>query len=162
MRPHSFNHLDPFYCKAIQSASAIARPALVISHPILHSSMMTVPAVCIRTSQGHHRLTAVVRLLLGAWLLLTAQASAVPPIQRRHSPRMEGLKNSLASALAAGCSKTLLAPFDTLKTIQQHSQGGGALSFRDACRIVLARPNGFLEFYVRLCCLEHDKYSVHN
>jgi len=65
---------------------------------------------------------------------------------------VEGLKSSLASALAAGCSKTLLAPFDTLKTVQQHyrKSSGMALSFWEAVQLVMARPKGFLEFYAGL------------
>lgn len=69
---------------------------------------------------------------------------------------LQGLKSSLASALAAGCSKTLLAPFDTLKTVQQHHRvgAGTALSFWEAVQLVMARPRGFLEFYVRI--MEND------
>jgi solute carrier family 25 S-adenosylmethionine transporter 26 len=65
---------------------------------------------------------------------------------------MEGLKNSLASALAAACSKTMLAPFDTIKTIQQHnlSPTGGALGFLPACRLIMSRPQGFWELYAGL------------
>lgn len=40
------------------------------------------------------------------------------------SPRanaVEGLKNGLASGLAAACVKTVLQPFDTMKTVQQFS-----------------------------------------
>ncbi|KAK1746929.1 mitochondrial carrier protein [Skeletonema marinoi] len=40
--------------------------------------------------------------------------------QQSSSAITEGLKNTLASGLAAACSKTILAPFDTLKTVQQH------------------------------------------
>ncbi|CAN0539238.1 unnamed protein product, partial [Scytosiphon promiscuus] len=32
-----------------------------------------------------------------------------------------GVKNGLASGLAAACVKTVLQPFDTLKTVQQFS-----------------------------------------
>ena len=35
---------------------------------------------------------------------------------------IDGAKNSLASALAAAFSKTILAPFDTIKTLQQYHQ----------------------------------------
>ena len=73
------------------------------------------------------------------------------------SATMDGLKSSLASALAAGCSKTLLAPFDTLKTIQQHSRAasGTSLTFWQAVQLVMERPNGIREFYVSTRC-----YSV--
>jgi solute carrier family 25 S-adenosylmethionine transporter 26 len=62
---------------------------------------------------------------------------------------MEGLKNSLASALAAAFSKTLLMPFDTIKTIQQHnlSPTGGPLGFHAACRLIMSRPRGVWELY---------------
>jgi len=33
-----------------------------------------------------------------------------------------GLKNAFASALSAATCKTVLQPFDTLKTVQQHSE----------------------------------------
>jgi hypothetical protein len=65
------------------------------------------------------------------------------------SATVEGLKSSLASALAAGCSKTLLAPFDTLKTIQQNYRSSGtSLSFWQAVKLVTSRPNGIRELYV--------------
>lgn len=38
--------------------------------------------------------------------------------RKRTSATMNGIKSSAASALAAGCSKTLLAPFDTINTMQ--------------------------------------------
>ncbi len=61
----------------------------------------------------------------------------------------EGLKNSMASAMAAASSKTLLAPFDTIKTIQQQEMNGGSpLSFAQAVRQISSRPKGFLELYV--------------
>jgi len=67
------------------------------------------------------------------------------------SARMDGLKNSLASALAAGCSKTILAPFDTLKTVQQyHRSTGKSLSVIQAFHHIMARPRGFIEFYAGL------------
>lgn len=67
---------------------------------------------------------------------------------------MVGLKDSLASALAAACSKTILAPFDTIKTIQQQytsPNGGGSdsLGFLPACRLICSRPQGFWSLYVR-------------
>lgn len=67
---------------------------------------------------------------------------------RRPSATVEGLKNSMASSLAAACSKTILAPFDTLKTIQQyHRSSGKSLSMTEASKIIMARPKGFMEFY---------------
>jgi len=62
-----------------------------------------------------------------------------------------GVKNSLCSGMAAGCAKTLLAPFDTIKTIQQQAtNGGNSLGMREAAAIITARPKGFLELYAGL------------
>jgi len=72
-----------------------------------------------------------------------------PSSVRRSSATVEGFKNSMASSLAAACSKTILAPFDTLKTVQQyHRSSGKSLSLIEASKIIIARPKGFLEFYV--------------
>jgi len=61
---------------------------------------------------------------------------------------MDGLKNSLASGMAAACSKTLLAPFDTIKTVQQkYSNSGEALGFLDAVSVIVQRKKGFWELY---------------
>lgn len=62
---------------------------------------------------------------------------------------ISGFKNSLASGLAAGCSKLLLAPFDTIKTMQQAAlvSGNAPLSLSKAAQEILKRPKGFLEFY---------------
>lgn len=69
----------------------------------------------------------------------------------RSSATINGIKSSAASALAAGCSKTLLAPFDTIKTMQQQARNGGkALSLMEAARIISSRPGGFLELYAGL------------
>ena len=64
---------------------------------------------------------------------------------------VSGIKNSLASALAAGCSKLILAPFDTIKTLQQHSRSSASanpLTMIQAAQVILQRPKGFLELYV--------------
>lgn len=73
--------------------------------------------------------------------------------RKRTSATMNGIKSSAASALAAGCSKTLLAPFDTIKTMQQQARnanGGKALGLIEAARIISSRPAGFLELYAGL------------
>ena len=67
------------------------------------------------------------------------------------SAASEGFRNSLASGLAAACSKTILAPFDTIKTVQQQARqgmGGKGLSFVDAAALVVSRPKGIFELYV--------------
>jgi solute carrier family 25 S-adenosylmethionine transporter 26 len=67
------------------------------------------------------------------------------------SATISGIKNSIASALAAGCAKTLLAPFDTIKTMQQQARNGGkSLSLVEAARLVSSRPRGVLELYAGL------------
>lgn len=82
----------------------------------------------------------------------------------QEAPWISGFKNSLASGLAAGCSKMLLAPFDIIKTLQQASLATAAstagtttaaaaavskgLSITQAAQVILNRPRGFLEFYV--------------
>lgn len=67
---------------------------------------------------------------------------------------VDGLKNSLASALAAAFSKIILAPFDTIKTLQQYHQSTGpaaaSLSLLQAAQEISSRPGGFVNFYVRM------------
>lgn len=58
-----------------------------------------------------------------------------------------GLKNTLASGLAAACSKTILAPFDTIKTVQQHVQTESSISLYQATKIITSRPGGILNLY---------------
>ena len=71
-----------------------------------------------------------------------------------------GIKNFLASGLAAACSKTILAPFDTIKTMQQQSiNGGKALSILEAARLIMSRPKGFLELYVRFFVM-HNLWNL--
>eukprot|EP00533_Pseudo-nitzschia_delicatissima_P008805 CAMPEP_0116107276 /NCGR_PEP_ID=MMETSP0327-20121206/16138_1 /TAXON_ID=44447 /ORGANISM="Pseudo-nitzschia delicatissima, Strain B596" /LENGTH=363 /DNA_ID=CAMNT_0003600055 /DNA_START=215 /DNA_END=1306 /DNA_ORIENTATION=+ len=78
--------------------------------------------------------------------ILPASTSSNKP---REAAWVSGFKNSLASGLAAGCSKLLLAPFDTIKTMQQAAlvSGGTPLSLSNAVQEILKRPKGFLEFY---------------
>lgn len=61
-----------------------------------------------------------------------------------------GLKNTLASGLAAACSKSLLAPLDTIKTVQQHVEGGKSLGFFEAGRRITGRPGGVSNLYAGL------------
>jgi hypothetical protein len=68
---------------------------------------------------------------------------------KKSSAAINGIKNSIASGMAAGCAKTILAPFDTIKTVQQQATSGGkALGLMEAARAVMSRPKGFLELYV--------------
>lgn len=79
-------------------------------------------------------------------------ASATSPSKSQEAPWVSGFKNSLASGLAAGCSKLLLAPFDTIKTLQQAASISGttSLTISQAVQEILKRPKGFLEFYVSI------------
>jgi hypothetical protein len=63
---------------------------------------------------------------------------------------MEGLLNSLASGLAAGCAKTLLAPFDTIKTVQQQHTGQNSLGLWEAATQICARKGGASQLYAGL------------
>ena len=74
----------------------------------------------------------------------------------REAAWVSGFKNSLASGLAAGCSKLILAPFDTIKTLQQAALASGKspLSLSKTAQEILKRPKGFLEFYVSSYCLK--------
>lgn len=76
-------------------------------------------------------------------------SSSASSNKSREAAWISGFKNSLASGLAAGVSKLLLAPFDTIKTIQQAAlnSGNAPLSLPKAAQEILKRPKGFLEFY---------------
>lgn len=65
---------------------------------------------------------------------------------------MEGLKNGLASAMAAACVKTTLQPIDAIKTFQQYNQAssGKSVTIAAACRDIMARPGGASNFYAGL------------
>lgn len=60
-----------------------------------------------------------------ATLLTRGGGAPQPALQAQNGERwrnaVEGLKNGLASGLAAACVKTVLQPFDTMKTVQQFS-----------------------------------------
>jgi solute carrier family 25 (mitochondrial S-adenosylmethionine transporter), member 26 len=73
---------------------------------------------------------------------------------KKSSAWLDGLKNGLASAVAAACVKTTLQPIDAIKTMQQyhHNQAGtsSSLSVLAACRELVSRPGGFGNFYAGL------------
>ncbi|KAL9184077.1 hypothetical protein ACHAXT_002163 [Thalassiosira profunda] len=78
-------------------------------------------------------------------------ATPVPATAKTSSTAVtEGLKNTVASGLAAACSKTILAPFDTIKTVQQHVEGGTSLGLLEAGKRIASRPKGFLNLYAGL------------
>jgi Mitochondrial carrier protein len=69
----------------------------------------------------------------------------------RHRPWLEGLKNGLASALAAACVKTTLQPIDAIKTMQQYAiqtTGQSLTVYQAYQRIVNQR--GFWNLYAGL------------
>ena len=80
----------------------------------------------------------------------TAVQSTSSKSLSKSSAITHGLKNTLASGLAAACSKTLLAPFDTIKTVQQHTQSTSSISLLQASKIVTSRPGGVLNLYAGL------------
>lgn len=91
--------------------------------------------------------------------LLTSRGGAAASAIATEKAWVDGLKNSLASALAAAFSKIILAPFDTIKTLQQYHQSSSSmpsLTLLEAARVISERPGGFLNFYVRIflvvCC----------
>ena len=91
----------------------------------------------------------------GGWAKAKVSAASQQPntattSSSSSSALTEGLKNTLASGLAAACSKTILAPFDTLKTVQQHVAGGKSLGLMEATRKVVSRPGGILNLYAGL------------
>ena len=77
----------------------------------------------------------------------SSAAAAASATARRTSAVAEGLRSTLASGLAAACSKTILAPFDTIKTVQQHATGGKPIGMIEACRRVASRPGGAANLY---------------
>jgi hypothetical protein len=73
---------------------------------------------------------------------------------RRGGPTaaVEGFKNSMASGLASICAKSLLQPFDTIKTVQQHATSDRAIGLVEATRIIIEREDGsgVVELYAGL------------
>ena len=68
----------------------------------------------------------------------------------KQNAALQGLKNALASGLAAATCKTMLAPFDTVKTVQQYYKGRQSLSLLEAAKIVTSRQGGFWNLYAGL------------
>lgn len=70
---------------------------------------------------------------------------------KKQTATKEGLKNSLASGFASFCSKALLQPFDTIKTVQQHYNQDGSsttsLKFIQAAQLIMERKYGIRELY---------------
>lgn len=60
---------------------------------------------------------------------------------------MVGIKNAVASGLATAVSKSMLAPFDTLKTVQQNHQLAGQLTLFEAFQQVTSRKGGYGQLY---------------
>jgi len=65
-------------------------------------------------------------VLLAAALFAVAAAAPSDRGQRR-AVWLNGLKNGCASGMATVCAKTLLQPFDTVKTLQQANKATGSM-----------------------------------
>ena len=120
----------------------------------LYLFLLSVQISCAKSSSNLHCLQTVPRG--GGWAKAKATTVAASTLKQptaassSSSALTEGLKNTLASGLAAACSKTILAPFDTLKTVQQHVAGGNSLGMMEATRQVVSRPGGILNLYAGL------------
>ncbi|KAL3822452.1 hypothetical protein ACHAXA_006880 [Cyclostephanos tholiformis] len=77
-------------------------------------------------------------------------SSSPPSSSSSSSALVEGLKSTLASGLAAACSKTILAPFDTIKTVQQASSGTKSIGMIEAGRRIASRRGGLGNLYAGL------------
>ncbi|KAL3763372.1 hypothetical protein ACHAWU_001945 [Discostella pseudostelligera] len=80
----------------------------------------------------------------------TATSSTATQSSSSSTALTEGLKSTLASGLAAACSKTILAPFDTIKTVQQHVPGDTSLGLLEACQQITSRTGGIRNLYAGL------------
>jgi Mitochondrial carrier protein len=63
---------------------------------------------------------------------------------------MNGMKNAIASALAAACCKAILQPIDAMKTVQQYNVGTRSLSLYNAAQVLMQKPGGFKNLYAGL------------
>jgi len=95
-----------------------------------------------------------------------SKPSSSSPSSLSTSATVTGIKSFVASGLAAACAKILLAPFDTIKTMQQQHQLASldnirsavintgkeqpqkaALGLFETARSIMARPGGVWELY---------------
>mmetsp|Transcript_19517 Transcript_19517/g.28917 ORF Transcript_19517/g.28917 Transcript_19517/m.28917 type:complete len:382 (-) Transcript_19517:227-1372(-) len=132
-----------------RTASIIALCLLLLSVQLSYAKLSIIP----QKAPSSLNLQTVPRG--GGWAKAKVATVASSPSkstakQNSSSAITEGLKNTLASGLAAACSKTILAPFDTLKTVQQHVSGGKSLGLLEATRQVVSRPGGILNLYAGL------------
>ena len=137
---------------AITSSSI--RAVLLLSLLILLSQSVVSSARLFTITNGVNPSKYVVNIPRGGRTRPSSPASTTPisaaPSTRSSSAITEGLKNTLASGLAAACAKTILAPFDTIKTVQQHVEGGKSLGLLEAGRRITSRPGGVLNMYAGL------------
>ena len=157
----------PFKTMTVQRSTLTTSPGIVLFLFLLLSILLTTTISFAKSNPllptKRRRLVAAVAG--GGAQVQQAQLLSRTEFKRRHKNVNEttapnnlveaawvsGVKNSLASALAAGCSKLILAPFDTIKTLQQHSRTSAAatpLSLVQATQAILQRPRGVLELYV--------------
>lgn len=135
--------------KGLASVSSRAVLTLVLSFLFLSAQVSAkLSVIPVSPSSSTKKLNLQLGWVRGA-------KAAPPPSQSKTSSSTssaitDGLKNTLASGLAAACSKTILAPFDTIKTVQQHVEGGKSLGLLEAARQVSSRPGGIFNLYAGL------------
>uniref|UniRef100_A0A7S4AXD9 Mitochondrial carrier protein n=1 Tax=Pseudo-nitzschia australis TaxID=44445 RepID=A0A7S4AXD9_9STRA len=137
------NGVGRFFTMA-QLTVVLAVSILLLSTPTVHSKS---PSLFPRNNQ--HRRGRSSSMSIKNSDTIRYVSTVTSPGKPQEAAWVSGFKNSLASGLAAGCSKLLLAPLDTIKTLQQAAVASGttSLSVSQAAQQILKRPKGFLEFY---------------
>lgn len=101
----------------------------------------TSPIITTKIRSSSNPTTMKIRIRIFLLLLSFVSAS-----QNRNLAYRNGFKNAVASALSAGCVKTLLQPIDSIKTVQQYEN----LGILDACKHLWSRPGNIRNFYAGL------------
>ncbi|CAM9371335.1 unnamed protein product [Hapterophycus canaliculatus] len=134
------------------SSVAVTTAGLGDHSRILRPVLETIPSAGRQLTLRARSILGLKELRPGSSALLTRGGGAAPTQLEPSSPdegdkwknAIEGLKNGLASGLAAACVKTALQPFDTMKTVQQYSTT--RMTLLQAGRNLLAR-GGVPELY---------------
>ncbi|KAL3944667.1 MAG: hypothetical protein SGBAC_001275 [Bacillariaceae sp.] len=120
--------------------------------------LLSLLLTCLATTSANAKAVSAIRSnnpkLASAKRIRNQNAATLPgPQKYAEAAWLSGVKNSLASSLAAASSKIILAPFDTIKTLQQHSRSVSTdpLSLIESARIIIQRPRGVLELYSGIC-----------
>lgn len=136
--------------KGLVLVSSRAVLILVLSFLCLSAQVSARQLSVIPVSSSSKKLNLQLGWVRGAKAAATTAPSQSKTSSSTSSAITDGLKNTLASGLAAACSKTILAPFDTIKTVQQHVEGGKSLGLFEAARQVSSRPGGIFNLYAGL------------